>query len=87
VLVRVELALVFVREHFELFETHESLKDPALAKDVRSGNVVGHPIDPGPRGTAGIEAQETPPQLKMNLLEQVATLFRVSLVRAREPLE
>ena len=86
-LVRGELALVFVGKHFEFFQAHEIRKDPALAKDVRRGDMVGNAVDPGPRGTAGIEALKTPPQLKMNLLDQVAALFRVDLVRPREPFE
>jgi hypothetical protein len=45
--------------------------------------MVGHAINPGPQGTAGIVPLETPPQLKMNVLAQVLALFRVSLVGAR----
>jgi hypothetical protein len=49
--------------------------------------MVRDTIRPGPHGTAGIEPLETPPQLEMNVLAQVAALFRVSLVGAREPFE
>jgi len=86
-LVRGELALILVRECFELLQIHEIRKGPALAKNVRSGNMVGNAIDPGPSGTAGIEPLETPPQLKMDLLDQVTALFGVNLVCAREPFE
>ena len=79
--------MLFVRECFELFETHESRIRAALAKNVRSDNMVGNTIDPGARGTPGIEPLEATPQLKMNLLNQVATLFGVSLVRAGESFE
>ena len=48
-LVRGELALVFVGKHFEFFQTHKIRKNAALAQDVRSGNMVGNAIDPGPR--------------------------------------
>src|ERR1700682_5351866 len=49
--------------------------------------MVGNAIDPRPRRTTRIEPLKTPPQLKMDLLDQVATLFRVNLVRPREPFE
>jgi hypothetical protein len=70
-----------------LFETHKSGEGPALAKDMRSRHVVSHAIDPGAQGTAGIEALEASPQLKVNLLEQIATFVRVSFVGAREAFE
>ena len=48
---------------------------------------MGNAIDPGPQGTAGIVPLETPPQLKMNVLAQVAALFRIRFVGARKPFE
>jgi len=42
-------------------------------------------VGPGPQETAGIVTLKTPPQLKMNVLAQVAALCRVSLIGAREP--
>ena len=56
-----------------------------MSRSMAVGNMVGDAIDPSARGTAGIEPPETSPQLKMHLLDQVAALFRVSLVRAGEP--
>jgi hypothetical protein len=49
--------------------------------------VVGNAVDPRPEGTAAIVPQKTPPQLEMNVLAQVAALFRVSFVGPREPVE
>jgi hypothetical protein len=49
--------------------------------------MVSDPIGPGPQGTPSIVPLETPPQLKMNVLAQVAALFWVSFVGAREPIE
>src|ERR1700722_14621411 len=49
--------------------------------------MVGNAIDPGPQRTAGIVPLETPPQLKMDALAEVAALFRVSLVGAGKPFE
>jgi len=49
--------------------------------------MVGNAIDPGPRRATRVEPLVTSPQLKMNLLDQVAALFRVSLVRPRQPFE
>ena len=43
--------------------------------------VVGDAIHPGAQGTAGIEALEAPPELKVNLLKQVAAFFRDELRR------
>jgi hypothetical protein len=37
-------------------------------------------IDPGSKGTSKVEILETSPQLKVNLLEQVATFLRVSFI-------
>ena len=48
---------------------------------------MGNAVDPGPQGTAGIIPLKTPPQLEMNVLAQIAALFRVSFVGAREPFE
>ena len=42
--------------------------------------MMSNSIDPGSRGTAGIVARETPPQLKMNILNQVAPPFRVGFI-------
>ena len=49
--------------------------------------MMGYAIDPGAQRTAGIEAAEASPQLKVNLLEQVAALFRMSFVGAGEAFE
>ena len=47
--------------------------------------MVGNTIDPGPYGATCVIQFETPPQLKMNVLAQVAALFGVRLVAARKP--
>jgi len=86
-LVRGGFALLFVGKGFELFKAHQSRESPALAKNMRGRDVVSHAIDPGAQGTASVETLEAPPQLKVNLLEQVATFFRVSFVGARETIE
>jgi hypothetical protein len=70
----------FVRKRFELFQCDETRTDAALTDDVRGCHVVGNAVDPRPEGTAAIVRLKTPPQLEMNVLAQVAALFRVSFV-------
>src|ERR1700721_1607407 len=54
---------------------------------MRCGHMVGDTIDPCPQRTARIVLLETAPQLKMDVLAQVAALLWVSLVGARKPFE
>ena len=49
--------------------------------------MVGNAVNPRSEGTAAIVPLETPPQLAMNVLAQVAALFRVSLIGPGEPFE
>jgi hypothetical protein len=49
--------------------------------------MVSDAVDPRPQGAAAIVLLKTPPQLKMNILAQVAALFGVSFVSPREPFE
>jgi len=49
--------------------------------------MVSDAVDPRPQGAAAIVLTETPPQLKMNVLAQVAALFRVRFVSPREPFD
>ena len=51
------------------------------------GDVVGDAIGPGPQGTAAVVLTETPPQLKTDVLAEVAALFRVGFVGTRKPFE
>jgi hypothetical protein len=79
--------LGLVREHFELFQAYESRKDTVLTNYIGGRDVVSNAVDPRSQGTAAIVPLKTPPQLKMNVLAQVAALFRVSFVSPREPFE
>ena len=49
--------------------------------------MVGNAVDPSPQRTAGIVPQETPPQLKMDILAQVTTSLRIGFVSTRKPFE
>src|SRR5208283_1882554 len=54
---------------------------------MRSGNMVSNAIDPRPRRTTRIEPFETPPQLEMNFLDQIAALVRIDLISPRQPFQ
>src|SRR5215471_4431235 len=77
----------FIRKRFQVFQSYEPGKGPALTNDVRCGHMVGNAIDPGPQRTAAIVALETSPQLEMDLLDQVPAFFRVGLVSPGQPFE
>ena len=47
--------------------------------------MVGDAINPCPRGATGIVLLETPPQLEVNVLAQVASLLRIGFVGSGEP--
>jgi hypothetical protein len=47
--------------------------------------MVSNAVDPRPQGTAGIVLLKAPPQLKKNVLAQVAAFLRVGLVGTHEP--
>jgi hypothetical protein len=48
---------------------------------------VGDPKNPGLQGAPTIEGLEAPPDLKMNVLPQVVTFFRVGLISGGQPIE
>jgi hypothetical protein len=83
----VRVVRIFFGNLFELFQRYKILKNPALAHDMRRGDMMSNAIDPGAQGTTRIEPVEAPPQLKMNFLDEVASLFRIHLVSARQPIE
>jgi hypothetical protein len=85
--VRCELALIVGGDRFQLLQTHQPRKNPAFTEDVRRCDMMGNAINPSPQRTTGIVPMEAPPQLKMNVLTQVSTLFRVSLVGSRKPFQ
>jgi hypothetical protein len=85
--VRGEAALILGGKQIEFLNAHELRKNTPFAQDVRNGNMVGDAIDPCPFRTTPIESLKTSPQLKVNLLGEVATLVRVGLIGAREPFE
>jgi hypothetical protein len=48
---------------------------------------VSDPVHPSPQRAPAIESSEAPPERDVNILEQVATLVGITLVRARKPFE
>jgi hypothetical protein len=77
-----------IRQICQLFDPDElTLGGAQLPVHVRSGRVVGYAIDPGAERASVVKAFETPPKRDMNLLQQVAARFRVSLVDASQAFE
>jgi hypothetical protein len=54
---------------------------------VRRRHVMGYSIDPGLQAAAAVKQTEAAPKFNVDLLQQVAPLFRVSLVAPGEPAE
>lgn len=77
----------FVRERFELFKTHKLRIDAALSNDMGRADMVSNSVSPRSQGTAGVVAPKAPPQLKVNVLAQVAALFLVRFVGLGQPFE
>jgi hypothetical protein len=58
-----------------------------LTKHMRGGNVVRNAINPSAERASGIEPRKAPPQLKMNLLNEITALLRIGFISMREPLD
>src|SRR5687768_9819914 len=56
-------------------------------KYLRRRGVVSNSVDPGPDRASAVESSKAPPERNMNLLQQVAALFRVAFVRPRQPFQ
>jgi hypothetical protein len=54
---------------------------------MRGSHMVGDAVDPSPQGAAGIVVQKAPPQLKMDVLDQVPPLVGIGFVGPGEPRE
>ena len=72
---------------FELFQADKSRIDAPFANDVRRPHVVRNAVRPRPQRTPCIVALKAPPELKVNFLAQIATLFRVDFVGIDQPFE
>jgi hypothetical protein len=48
---------------------------------------VSNAVHPGPQRTSVVEMREAAPELKVNLLEQVATHLGIKLICSRQPVE
>jgi hypothetical protein len=49
--------------------------------------MMGNAVNPRPKGASAIVPLKTPPQLEMNVLAQIAALFRIRFVGSCEPFE
>ena len=62
-----------------VIERHDAWSVGLWPKHLRSRRVVSNPVDPGPHGASAVESSKAPPERNMNVLQQVATFFRVAL--------
>src|SRR6266540_4329178 len=80
-----------VREVRQVLEVVEGDQHPcvsaAMLDDMRSPDIVCHPVDPCPERALAIERRQAPPGRKMNLLEKIAPFLRVGFVRSCKALE
>jgi len=73
---------------FEFFEADQHVGvQAALPHGVGSGGVVGHAIDPGAQRATRVPAREAAPECEVDLLQQVAAILCVGLVRVGEAFE
>ena len=74
--------VVLVRQLLEFFEADQCCKPAALPNYIRRGGVVRHTVDPRTQRTAPVKSRETPPDLKMDVLQQIPPLLSVGLIRS-----
>ena len=86
-LIDVRLAILARRGPLDLFETHKARVFPALAVHVRNSDVVGHPKGPRLQRAPSVKDFEAFPELKVYVLPQIVTLFRVGFVSGGQPVE
>src|SRR5262245_54816177 len=70
-----------------LFQAHESRVHSPFSIHVGDSGIVGDSKSPRLQRTPFVENLETLPELKMNVLPQVETLFRVAFVSCRQSIQ
>src|ERR1017187_5012740 len=85
--VDIRLAILVQLGPLDFFEAHHARIIPALPVHVRNSRVVSHPKRPGLQRTTSVENLKASPQLKMDILPEIVTLFRVALVPGAQPVE
>src|SRR4029453_9508706 len=60
-----------IRDRFEILAGDQTGRTRSRSNHVRRGDVVRHPVQPGPDRTAAVETREAAPQRDMDLLEQI----------------
>jgi hypothetical protein len=81
-----QFALLTGRHTLNLLDAGKRFPNPPLANYMPDGYIIGNAINPGSKRTALVEVREAAPQLKVNVLQQVANRFGVRLIRAGESL-
>src|ERR1022692_283348 len=77
-----------VRHLLQLFQADQGVGvDAALPYDMGYGGVVRHAINPGAQPAPRVPAREAAPEREVDLLQQVAAIVGVGLVRACQAFE
>ncbi len=82
-----KFAMIANGQGLDLLDAHKLFPDPPLSDHMPGGYVVSDAVYPGPQRTTPVEMRETAPQVKMNVLEQIAACFRIGLIRTRQPVQ
>src|ERR1035437_1311621 len=83
----VRLAILARRGPLDLFEPHKSRVLPALPVHVRNSGVVSHPKRPRLQRAPSVKNLEASPELKVDILPEIVTLFRVCFVSGGQPVQ
>jgi hypothetical protein len=83
----VRLAMFARRGPLDLFETHKSRVLPPLPVHIRNSGVVSYPKRPRLQGAPPVKHLAASPELKVDVLPQIVTLFRVGFVSPGQPVE
>src|ERR1035437_8871272 len=83
----VRLAILARRGPLDLLETHKARAFPALPVHVRNSSVVSHPKRPRLQRAPSVENSEASPELKVDILPEIVTFFRVGFVSGGQPVE
>ncbi len=75
------------RQGLDVLDADQPLPDPALPADIPRSHVVRDPVQPNPERAPPVELREAPPELQVDLLQQVAARFRIELIGARQTIE
>src|SRR5450432_2401922 len=83
----VRLAIPGRSRPFDLFQTHKARVLAALPVDVRNSGIVSDPERPRLQRAPSVKDFEASPELKVDVLPEIVTSFRVGFVSGGQPIE